>query len=262
MQTSFFPGDLETAQNSSRGVMYAFSLQYLVVGDYLPLCKLLWLHAELQGWYAKNEDKTQKEKACWEFEPQLHRPKSGISWPSFFLRLRNPGFRNQKPRGFHKSPPPLPRCPKKPFKIPKDPPLLVWECIGVHSAMERSAGRGGGSGMGGCRGGSGCQFMKMRGFPTRGFLTRGFAISDSCFSSEKQVMCRKLFGGLEMRNVSLCLNLVIGNPGLQLKPSHFLPFLLLLGNVLQPDLWLPRGPLNVLDWESADLELHALPPCW
>ena len=75
--------------------------------------------------------------------------------------------------GFHKSPPPS-RPPRTPCKIPKDSPLLVWECIGVHSTMERFAGANfGGQVLGGFGGGSGRQFMK-----TRGFLTWGFAISE------------------------------------------------------------------------------------
>ena len=86
------------------------------------------------------------------------------------LRLRNPGFRNRKPRVFIGRHPPS-RPPKTPFKIPKSPPLLVSECRGVHS-NQPGAGFGGG-GMGGFRGGSLWQFMK-----TRGFLTRGFAISE------------------------------------------------------------------------------------
>ena len=40
--------------------------------------------------------------------------------------------------GFHKSPPSRP--PKTPFKIPNNPPLLVRECLRVHSTMQRCGG--------------------------------------------------------------------------------------------------------------------------
>ena len=40
----------------------------------------------------------------------------------------------------------------------------MWECIEVHSTMERPAGQVLGGGMGGFGGGSGLQFMKTRGF--------------------------------------------------------------------------------------------------
>ena len=43
----------------------------------------------------------------------------------------------KKNRLFINCHPPLPAAQKNPFKIPKDPPLLVSECIGVHSTMER-----------------------------------------------------------------------------------------------------------------------------
>ena len=84
------------------------------------------------------------------------------------LRLRNPRFRNRKPQVFI-SRHPTSRPPKTPFKTPTNPPLLVQECIGVHSTMERSAGANFGGRDGGFWGGSGWRFMK-----TRGFLTRGF----------------------------------------------------------------------------------------
>ena len=72
-----------------------------------------------------------------------------VAQPVLDQNLRNPGF-------------------------PKDPPLLVWECIGVPSTMERFAGASFGGRDGGIGEGSGWQCMK-----TWGFLTRGFAISDS-----------------------------------------------------------------------------------
>ena len=62
------------------------------------------------------------------------------------------------------------KAPEIAFKIPKDPPLLVLECIRVHSTMERSAGASFGGGMASLGGGSGWQFLK-----TWGFLTRGFS---------------------------------------------------------------------------------------
>ena len=51
---------------------------------------------------------------------------------------------------------PLSPPPKPPPKIPKDPPLFVWECRGVHSTMERPVFLGGGMGFfwGGGRGGN------------------------------------------------------------------------------------------------------------
>ena len=71
------------------------------------------------------------------------------------LRLRDPGFRNRKPGVF------INRPPKKPCKIPKDPPLLAWECIGVHSTLDDLQGQVLGGGIGGFGGGSGWQFMKL-----------------------------------------------------------------------------------------------------
>ena len=79
------------------------------------------------------------------------------------LRLQNPGSRNRKPRVFiNRHPLPPSRPPKTSCKIAKDPPLLVWECIGVHSTMERSAEASFGGRMGRFGGGSGWQFMKTR----------------------------------------------------------------------------------------------------
>ena len=86
---------------------------------------------------------------------------------AYDLRLENPGFGNRKPWVFINRQPPLP-----PPQIARDPPLLVWECQGVCSTMERSAGASFGGEIGGFGGGSGWQFVK-----ARGFLTRGFAIS-------------------------------------------------------------------------------------
>ena len=82
--------------------------------------------------------------------------------PSNNLRLRNPGFRNWKTRLFISCHPPCHRT-KNPLKTP----LLVWECIGVHSTLA-GLGKFWGAGWGA----SAWQFMK-----TQGFLTRGFAIS-------------------------------------------------------------------------------------
>ena len=89
-----------------------------------------------------------------------------------FLSLRNPGFGNRKPWVFINRHPPFPP-PNTPFKIPKDPPLLVWECIGVHSSMGRSAGASFGG-----RDGVFSGRVRVAIDETRGFLTCGFAISD------------------------------------------------------------------------------------
>ena len=59
--------------------------------------------------------------------------------PGFDLRLQNPGFRNRKPWVFINRHLPFP-TPENPLQDLQDPPLLVWECIGVHSTMGRFAG--------------------------------------------------------------------------------------------------------------------------
>ena len=85
------------------------------------------------------------------------------------LRGENPIEHTLLTPGLHKSLPPLPKTPKHPPKIPNDPPLLVWECIGVHSTMERSAGQVLGGGMGGFGGGGPVAI-----YETGGFLNPGF----------------------------------------------------------------------------------------
>ena len=55
------------------------------------------------------------------------------------------------------------------FKIPKDPPLLARECIGVHSTMERSAGASFGGGMGGFWGRVRVAIYEKPKFPNSGF---------------------------------------------------------------------------------------------
>ena len=70
-----------------------------------------------------------------------------------FLRLRNPGFGNQKPRVFINR------------HAPFAPSLLVWESVGVHSTMERSAG----ASFGGFWGRVRVAIYENPGFPNPGF---------------------------------------------------------------------------------------------
>ena len=78
------------------------------------------------------------------------------------------GLRNPETPGFINRHPPFPPL-KKPFKIPKDPPLLVWECIGVHRAMERSAGASFGGRDGGFWGRVRVAVYENPGFPSPGY---------------------------------------------------------------------------------------------
>ena len=68
-------------------------------------------------------------------------------WASKMESRCEKGLETGNPRVLINCHPPS-RPPKHPFKIPKNPPLLVWECIRVHSTMERpvlaSLGRDGG----------------------------------------------------------------------------------------------------------------------
>ena len=83
-------------------------------------------------------------------------------FPCRFPEIAKPRVWKPETPGFHKSPPPPSHSQERP------PPLLVWECTGVRSTMERpvlaSFGRG-----------SGWQFTKTRGFLTRGFAIPGFS---------------------------------------------------------------------------------------
>ena len=83
-----------------------------------------------------------------------------------FLRLRNPGFRNRKPRVFINRHPPPPAPQKPPSRSLRTLPSLygnVLECTVLWRDLQ---GQVLGGGMGGFRGGSGWQFMKTWGFLT------------------------------------------------------------------------------------------------
>ena len=77
-----------------------------------------------------------------------------------YLRLRNPGFRNRKPRVFINRQPPFP---------PPKTPLLVWECMGLHRTMERSAEASFGGRDGGVLGEGPVAIYENPGFPNPGF---------------------------------------------------------------------------------------------
>ena len=70
----------------------------------------------------------------------------GLLWMISEKRERNtpeiakPRVWKPKTAGFHKTPPPRSPTPKLPPKIHTHSPLLVSECIGVHSTMERLVG--------------------------------------------------------------------------------------------------------------------------
>ena len=64
--------------------------------------------------------------------------------PSYFGKLAQLQTQSEKilrSRGSLINRHPPSRPPKSPFKIPKDLPLLVWECLGVHIIMEICRGK-------------------------------------------------------------------------------------------------------------------------
>ena len=124
-----------------------------IIGPYLFLGKFVWTNGP------ESSSKVPRTLVCMDGYSQ-----------------QNPGFRKRKTPSFHESPPTPSPPPKNPFKIPKDPPLLVWECMGVHSTMERSAGAS--------FGGAGWRVWVAI-YETHGFLTQGFAVSDLLSSTSK-----------------------------------------------------------------------------